>query len=445
MRIPKRPPDTQKLFKELLDQPERMLTVLQSSNMVTQSGKYDHWDKLRYHKPPDGISLEEWWMAIKMARSTTAKTVPLVDTQSNHFMFGTPDPVPEHLHHIDQDAAGRIETVDEQITNPAMRERYIYDSLVAEAITSSQLEGAFTTRRVAKEMLRTKRRPIDHSETMIRNNYVAMKHVCQLKDKPLTEAMLLELHAILTDGTLDDPSASGRFRRSDERITVSDIYNEIYHTPPDADELPQRLAAMLDFANEKTPKYFLHPVVRSIILHFWLAYDHPFVDGNGRCARTLFYWSMLRQGYWLCEFLSISQIIKKAPSKYETAFLYTETDENDLTYFILYHLNVIRRSINELHEHVSRKTQAMRQTQKMMRAAGTLNHRQLVLLTHALRHPDAEYSMRSHQVSHNVTYQTARMDLYNLVKRGLLTQQAIGRTFYFYPAKNLERRIRELQ
>jgi len=272
-----------------------------------------------------------------------------------------------------------------------------------------------------------------------------MQRIRQLKDEPLTEALLLELHTILTIGAMDDPSASGRFRRSDELVEVGDSYNEVYHTPPDADELPQRLAAMLDFANEKTPGYFVHPVVRSIILHFWLAYDHPFVDGNGRCARTLFYWSMLRQKYWLCEFLSISQVIRKAPVKYGKAFLHTESDENDLTYFILYHLDVIRRSIRELREHVSRKAQAMRQTQEMMHASGTLNYRQLALLTHALRHPDAEYSMRSHSVSHNITHQTARMDLYNLEKCGLLIQRTIGRTYYFYPAKDLDRRIKGLQ
>ena len=320
----------------------------------------------------------------------------------------------------------------------------IYDSLVEEAITSSQLEGASTTRRVAKEMLRTKRPPRDQNEIMIRNNYLAMQRVCKLRGQPLTEALLLELHTILTTGTLDDSSASGRFRLPEEPVKVYDNNNEILHTPPDAGELPQRLGAMLDFANGKTPGYFLHPVVRSIILHFWLAYDHPFVDGNGRCARTLFYWSMLRQGYWLCEFLSISQTIRKAQVKYERAFLYTESDENDLTYFILYHLDVIRRSIHELHEYISRKSQAVRQTQKMMRASGTLNHRQLALLTHALRHPDAEYSMRSHRVSHNVTNQTARTDLYDLVDRELLTRRTIGRTFYFYPAADLDRRIKEL-
>ena len=60
---------------------------------------------------------------------------------------------------------------------------------------------------------------------------------------------------------------------------------------------------------------FIHPMIRSIILHFWLAYDHPFVDGNGRTARALFYWSMLRHGYWLFEFISISQIILKGPDQ----------------------------------------------------------------------------------------------------------------------------------
>jgi Fic family protein len=385
-------------------------------------------------------------MALKMARSRNAKSIPLLDTESTPFIFGTPDPAPEHLHHIDQDAAGRIATVGEQIINPATRDRYIYDSLVEEAITSSQLEGAATTRRVAKEMLRTKRSPRDNSELMIQNNYLGMQLVRQWSERPLTEPMLLELHTILTNGTLDDPSAAGRFRRADELVEVSDTYNEIYHTPPEADELPQRLEAMLDFANGKTPGYFLHPVVRSIILHFWLAYDHPFIDGNGRCARTLFYWSMLRQGYWLCEFLSISQIIRKAHSKYAKAFLYTETDDNDLTYFILYHLDVIRRSIRELYDHVSRKTQAMRQVQKMVRASerGNVNPRQWAVLSHALKHPDAEYTMRSHSVSHDITNETARTDLYDLVDQELLIRRKIGRTFYFYPADDLERRIKEM-
>ena len=294
MKIPKRPPNWQKLLSDIAGQSGRLEAILDAGASAGQGEKYVHWDRLKYSKRPNGLSLEEWWMAIKMARLNTARSISLVDTQSKSFTFGMPDLVMEQLHHIDQDAAGRIEAIDDQIASKTTRDRYIHDSLVAEAITSSQLEGAATTRKVAKEMLRTQRSPRNHGEIMIRNNHVAMQQVCHWKDKPLTEAMLLQLHTILTEGAMDDPSASGRFRRSDEDVEVRDHYNEILHSPPDAAELPQRMAAMLDFANGKTPGYFVHPVVRSIILHFWLAYDHPFVDGNGRCARTLFYWSMLR-------------------------------------------------------------------------------------------------------------------------------------------------------
>ncbi len=52
--------------------------------------------------------------------------------------------------------------------------------------------------------------------------------------------------------------------------------------------------------------FFIHPVIRAILLHFMLAYDHPFVDGTGRTARALFYWSMAHQGYWLMDFISIT-------------------------------------------------------------------------------------------------------------------------------------------
>jgi Fic family protein len=261
----------------------------------------------------------------------------LRDDRNRPFRYALPDPAPESLHHIDQGAGGRIE-FPEQITNPHTRDRYIISSLVEEAIRSSQLEGALTTREIAKDMIRTQRPPSDTSEQMILNNFRTMQRIRGLKQEGLTPELVFELHRMLTENTLADASAAGRLRRPQDRVRVQDMYNEVYHTPPPAEELEGRLRAMCDFANGRTPDAFMHPVIRAIILHFWLAYDHPFVDGNGRCARALFYWSMLRHNYWLCEYLAISQIIRKAPTRYYRAFLYTETDENDLTYFILYHL-----------------------------------------------------------------------------------------------------------
>jgi Fic family protein len=409
----------------------------------TTPQKYLHWDKLRRLKPPEGFSHEEWWAALKLRRLGQAKPVPITDPRGNPFTYSTVDPVPEILQKIDLGAGGFIRMPD-QVTNPETKDQYYVNSLIREAITSSQLEGAATTRPVAKEMIRTGRPPRDKSEQMILNNFLTMRRIGDLKDKPLSTDLVLEIHRIITEKTLEHDSGAGRFRLPNERIVVGDMYGEVFHDPPPAEQLAGRMDLMCDFANAKIPEAFIHPVLRSIILHFWLAYDHPFVDGNGRVARALFYWSMLRHGYWLFEFISISQILLKAPAKYARAYLYTETDDNDLTYFILHQLDVIRRAINELHEYIARKTASLQATESRLRGITVLNHRQQALISHALRHPYQRYTFKAHQMSHGVTYQTARTDLLDLENRGLLISRKVGKTWYFTVVPDLEDRLARL-
>jgi len=311
-----------------------------------------------------------------------------------------------------------------------------------EAITSSQLEGAATTREVAKKMLAEGREPTDRSERMILNNYLTMRHLSELKNFELSPDLVFQIHREISKDALDIPDGVGRFRREDEKIDVSDIEGTVFHVPPPAAELPARLQAMCDFANEKTPDYFIHPVLRGIILHFWLAYDHPFVDGNGRTARALFYWYMLRSGYWLFEFISISQFLRKAPVQYGLAFLHTETDDNDLTYFIIHQAEVIRKALKELHEYVERKAAETRACLHALQYHPQLNHRQQALLAHAIRHPGYAYSIAGHRTRHNIVYQTARTDLLELVRLNLLEQRKSGRALIFIAPKDLESRLR---
>ncbi len=361
------------------------------------------------------------------------------DKDAKPFRYVDATPIRERLHEIDFGAGGRIQ-MPQEIINPDTRDRYLIDSLIDEAITSSQLEGAATTRKVAREMIRTGRQASGRSEQMILNNYLLMREIGKLKAKPLTAELVFEIHRQITEGTLDLPGEAGRFRRPDEPVHVADESGNILYVPPPAEQLEERMQAMCDFANDKTPEAFVHPAIRSIILHFWLAYDHPFVDGNGRTARMLFYWSMLRHDFWLFEFIAISQIIRKAPAQYIRAFLYTETDANDLTYFILYHVKVIDLAIRALHEYIKRKTSEVHAVERRLHGA-TLNHRQRALISHALRHPIQEYTIRSHRVSHNVAYETARRDLFNLRDRGLLDVKKIGRTYCFTPASELEEKL----
>jgi Fic family protein len=310
-----------------------------------------------------------------------------------------------------------------------------------EAITSSQMEGAATTRDVAKAMIRSHRAPRDRSERMILNNYRTMQRIRELREEPLTPQLVLDLHRLVSEDTLDDPADAGRLRPPGLDVVVDDIYGTVFHVPPPAAELEERLELLCRFANGETPAVFIHPLLRAIALHFWLAYDHPFCDGNGRTARALFYWGMLHQGYWLFEFISISSVINKARGQYERSFLLSETDDNDLTYFLLAQVKVIQQAIANLHAYLERKADEVAALQRRLEGMDGLNHRQLALLRHALRHAGFRYTVLSHQSSHGVSNQTARSDLQKLAGRGLLIPGKDGKRETFRVPADLAARL----
>lgn len=449
MHKPMPPPGRTDLFREVLGSTpavENIQRLFLNAGGPAPDGKYRHWDILRHLRPPAGFTHKEWWLAIKFARAGLFKGFPLEDAQGNSFRYGLPDVAHEMLHRVDK-RGGTIAATD-QVTDPQTRDTYLIRSLMEEAITSSQLEGAATTRHVAKEMLRAGRAPTNRNERMIVNNYRAMHLIRERTGVALTPAFVLDLQETLTAGTLRDESAAGRFRIDTDHVVVEDPTGLVLHVPPRATELPQRVATMCDFANGKGHEGFIHPVVKAILLHFWLAYDHPFVDGNGRTARALFYWSMARDGYWLCEFLSISRIIKKAPAKYARAFLYTETDENDATYFLLNQLRVLNRAMDDLYTYLKHKARDLTETRRILERSGplrgVLNHRQVALVHHALRHPNHPYTIQSHRQSHNVSYQTARTDLLTLAELTLLEQGKSGRSFVFDAPQDLRGRLNKL-
>jgi Fic family protein len=339
--------------------------------------------------------------------------------------------------------------MEEVVTSDTQaQQQYLVNSLMEEAIRSSQLEGASTSRRAAKELLRTGRRPKDRSERMILNNYLALQYMRESMGDRLTPADVLELQRILTEGTLDDPTASGRIQTPDEeRVVVVDrLDGGVLHRPPPAEQLPDRLQALCDFANGDSDDEdtFIHPVIRAILVHFWLAYDHPFEDGNGRTARVLFSWSLRTKGYWLIEYLSISKILREAPGQYNRAFLLTETDEGDTTYFLIHQLGVIERAIEELHKYLHRKVAEVRDVETLVRGTGGFNRRQTDLLSGALRDGDRTYTFTSHANAHGVTHETARTDLRELAERGLLVSEREGRLYRFRPAPRLAERLKAL-
>ncbi|WP_206063126.1 Fic family protein [Nocardioides sp. HDW12B] len=423
---------------------DNAVRAMLAAQQHTPTTEYLSWDRVRNKTPPEGLTHEEWWFGLKMARRSAQRDLAsLLAIDGTPFHFNLPDQLLRLIDEINRSASGNI-SIGEEVTNPGTRDRYVVTSLIEEAITSSQLEGAATSRRVAKEMLRSGRPPRDHSERMIVNNFHAMRLVLDFQDDRLTPERVLELHRVVTDGTLADPEDAGRLQTDQaERIAVYGDHDQLLHSPPHVDELPERLQRLCDFANAdpEDESLYLPPVLRAVALHFMVGYDHYFVDGNGRTARALFYWSMVRQGYWLTEFLTISTILKGAPAKYGRSFLLSEDDEGDLTHFFVYHCQVIVRAIEALHEYLARKADEVRDLRNRLGSTGRFNHRQLAMLEHAIKNPGATYTAQSHARSHQVTTQTARQDLGQLEELGLLRHETSGRRMIWSASPDLRERL----
>lgn len=395
---------------------------------------YPHWEKFKRRVEATGENPELLWHLTQLQRQLYAKPVILTSDHDFRFIYNLTSAMDQTLHQFDLNMGGIIggaTTIPE-----GTKDQVLVSSLMEEAIASSMLEGAATTREVAKRMLREERKPRDQSEQMVMNNYLTMQRLVEWANKEVTPELLLELHRTMVADTMDDPDNAGRFRLNDE-VMVMDHEGEILHIPPSHTRLNNLIKAVCDFANAKDEDPFMHPVIKGVILHFLIGYIHPFVDGNGRTARALFYWHLLRNGYWLVEYLAISRIILRAPAKYGRAYLHTEQDHNDLTYFLAFNLHSLGLAMKDLDKFLAHKMDERKKLFHVVKEA-PVNDRQADLIALWLREPEAILTIQGVKNRFRVVYQTARTDLMGLEELGLATHRRTGRTLNYYRTPDFE-------
>lgn len=225
----------------------------------------------------------------------------------------------------------------------------------------------------------------------------------------------------MTRDTLADEADAGRFRQNNDVVVEDGITHKVVHTPPSYEEIPIFMEDLTRFFNESKSPVFIHPIIRGIIIHFMIGYMHPFVDGNGRTARALFYWYMLKQNYWLTEFLSISRIIITTKKSYERMYLYSETDNNDIGYFIQYNLQVLEKAFKQLKVYLDRKT-AEKQLANTFLRLGNINKRQAVIIKMFYDNPKEVITVKDVEVKFQITAATAKSDIVGLMKQGFLSE-----------------------
>jgi Fic family protein len=405
----------------------------------SQDSRYYYYDKWKYKAQEWNIDPKKLWGTVKRYRGITNKDFTISQIPGFKFKIGTPSFVQKYLHEFDMNLGGSLQ--GDTIIPSEDRDRYLISSLMEEAIASSQLEGAATTRQIAREMLESNRRPKNHAEKMILNNYEAMKWIVSNKDTPITITAIRQLHAILTKSTLADPQEEGAYRKDDDVKVIGVQTGTPVYTPPKAAHLDQLMNDFCSFASEqKKVSFFLHPIAKGIILHFLIGYIHPFVDGNGRTARTIFYWYLLKHGYWLIEFMSVSRIILNSKAQYSRAYLHTEQDENDLTYFLVYNLRTTHLALEDLKRYIQRKSAEKQNAMTLLRNT-SLNDRQIVIVQEIIQDSTIYFTVKQIENKFGISNQTARNDLNGLVAEGIFVERRIGKKSQYLPVKGFIKKI----
>ncbi len=374
---------------------------------------YPYWDKVKYMEVPNTVSNKDLWFALKWMRRYNRAILKFGNYQ---FSFTITDEMFEMLHYFDLNIGGTLTGTG--IIPSENKNAYLISSIMEEAIASSQMEGAATTRKVAKEMLRKKSKPKNKGQQMIVNNYLTINFIKEHSNDDFSIERLQNIHKLMTENTLDDEQDAGKLREHNDILVMDGITGSIAHIPPSHEELEDSLSDLEKFFNEDGSR-FIHPIIKAIIIHFMLSYIHPFTDGNGRTARSLFYWYMIKNGYWLIEFMSISRIISKTKRLYEKAFLYTEYDDNDLTYFILYHLRTMKKAFEELKLYLKRKAKENKSVALLTSIKG-INQRQAQIIQIVSENPDSLFTVKEIENRFAVSNFTARTDLEGLVSMGFL-------------------------
>ena len=389
--------------------------------------KYLHWDELRYREFGES-NRDDVWRMMKVMRIMTYNHVRISDLKLSYCVSN--DYIQRTLHEIDSRIPSGFLS-SEKIDDKRQLMLSI-SSMMEESIASSQLEGASTTTKLAKKLLRSNLEPKDHSQRMIYNNYRAMQLLKEHLNEPLSSELIKEIHMTITDGLMEDPNSSGRFR-TDDSVAVRDVYEDItYHIPVRHETIPAMIDDLCRYVNDE--KEFVHPIIKGIIIHYILAYIHPFLDGNGRVSRALFYWYCLKRGYSMMEYLSLSKVIKNHRQRYDMAYLLSETDDDDITYFITYNLRMISEAIDVFDSYLRKKMKEQEDSKKGLEQYG-LSFRQSQIVKDMMHdgEPISQYEL---SVKYQTSVPTIRRDLIKLMDVGLVkTSGKDGhRQLYVYDA-----------
>lgn len=369
------------------------------------------------HRLPVSMPISQVWPELQKARKEVSEILPLSAIDGSAFWWVLTDHILEESEKVI--ALARRELIFDRPEYQAAFEEAVLD----EAVYSSVIEGAFTTRKEAQAFIWEGRTPKNKSEQMVKNNYEALTYVLENIDVPITKETIFQIYSLVTKDTLEEPAASDRYR--DEPVFVRSQRGEIVHTAPRAEQVPQMMDALIAFIADSE----LSPLIKACVAHFYFVYVHPFIDGNGRTARALSYMILLQAGYDFFRYFSISGVIAEERSKYYKAIKDVEDDGYDMTYFIDYSIGMLARTVKKMEDRLVNKV-VMEERLNQLKTSGA-NDRLIAGAEWLLKSPNNSVTIKAWEQKFGVVTETARQDLFKLEEAGIVKRKLVKRRYEF--------------
>lgn len=370
------------------------------------------------HRLPLTLPISRLWPALQKARREKSQDLPLHDASGKLYWWVLTDSITQQADEIISLARRDI------IFSSPEFEAMFREAVIDEAVYSSIIEGAFTTKQEAREFIDNHREPKNKSEQMVKNNYDALTYVLEHIDASITAQTIFDIYEIVTKNTLDEDVPKNAYRNVG--VVVQTGHGEIVHKAPDYAAVPALMADLVSFIGESE----LPPIIKACVAHFYFVYVHPFVDGNGRTARALSYMMLLQAGYDFFRYFSISSVIAEERGKYYRAIKSVEEDDNDMTYFIDYYSAMLARAIHAMDgQLIDRASLEKRMHDNDVLLTG--NDRLRTGLEWIMGSDKLSITIEEWRKKFGVVNETARQDLFKLEKAGFVERKGNSRKYIF--------------
>jgi Fic family protein len=325
---------------------------------------------------------------------------------------------------------GVIEAAKELIENapliPSFEKQFQTDAITRTVHHGTHIEGNDLTFIQTKKVLEGQEiyaRARDIQEVINYRNVVTLLDDLAAKRGDYEPELLKEIHKVCVYKIVAEEKI-GVFRTTGV-IVKEEASGKIIFQPPPFVEVPYLLDDYFAWLNTKEAKE-IHPIIRAGIIHYVLVATHPFVEGNGRCARAFATLILIKEGYDIKKFFSLEEHFDSDPASYYDAFsLVDKQSKNiaarDLTPWLEYFTEVVAVELTKIKEKVKKLSIDTRLRVKIGQQI-SLSERQMRLVEFLSDQGACTMQQLKHVLA-MVSEDTVLRDLKDLLDKGIIKKE----------------------